>query len=230
MTLIFPYDNVMKRLLTHTILQNSSVLLLVLMNLIPAYGVIFEGWKAFDIVFIYVAETVIIGGLNILKMAFASSLRPGTQYQSSVIVHALKIFMIPFFIIHYFFFLMIQSLFVFAFLKGETIENMFAVPLSFWQILNTNAEIRLCVMGILCSHIFSFLVYYIGNKEYDKIGLPMLMVQPYIRIFIQQFVVIAGVLLMSIYNTPAIFALLLVFLKIIADAVMHLKIHRKYRL
>lgn len=212
----------------YTTRQNSSLLVLILINLIPAYGVLFEGWEAFDVVFIYVAETVIIGLLNIFKMAFSGTLQAGSPSQSSAIVHVLKIFLIPFFIMHYFFFVTVQSIFVFAFLKEQKTESLFEIPLSFWQILTANNEIGLSVMSILFSHIFSFLVNYVGNKEYDKIGLPILMIQPYIRIFIQQFVVIAGVIVMSVFNTPAIFVLLLVFLKIIADAVMHLRIHQKY--
>lgn len=213
----------------YTTRQNSSVLILILMNLIPIYGVMFEDWQAFDVVAIYVSETAIIGLLNIFKMTFSTTFQSGSQSQSSASVHILKFFLIPFFIIHYFFFVMIQSIFVFAILKEQKTEDLFDSLLAFWQILSTNNEISLSVIGILCSHIFSFLVNYIGNKEYDKIGLPMLMVQPYIRIFIQQFVVIGGILLMSIFNTPTIFVILLVFFKIIADAVMHLKVHQKYR-
>lgn len=209
--------------------QYSSVLILVLMNLIPAYGVIFDGWDAFDVVFIYVAETVVIGLLNIFKRAFANSLEAGSQPKFPIMLLALKFFMIPFFILHYFFFIMVQAVFLFAFLKGHGIENLLEIPLAFWQTLSANNfEIGLTVMSIFGSHLYSFLFNYIGNKEYEKIGLPILMFQPYIRIFIQQFVVIVGIILMTIFNTPTVFVLLLVFLKIIADATMHIKIHQKY--
>lgn len=209
--------------------QYSSVIILILMNLIPAYGVLFDGWDAFDVVFIYVAETIIIGLLNIFKMAFASTIDAGSKPKSPIMLLALKFFMIPFFIFHYFFFVMVQNIFLFVFLKGRDMEDLFGIPMSFWEVLSTNNfEIGLTVMSIFGSHLYSFLFNYIGNKEYEKIGLPILMFQPYIRIFIQQFVVIVGIILMTIFNTPTVFVLILVFLKIIVDATMHIKIHQKY--
>ena len=210
--------------------QTSSLWVLILMNLIPVYGILFLGWKAFDVVFIYVVETVIIGLLNIFKMAFCTVMQSGEAgSQSSMIVHLLKIFMIPFFIIHYFFFIAIQSVFVFSFLKNQSAANFLEIPLSFWQTINSNSELSISILSILFSHIFSFLLNYIGNKEYARIGLPILMFMPYIRIFIQQFVVIFGILLMTIFNTPDMFVLLLVFFKIMADAGMHWRIHQRYK-
>lgn len=213
----------------HTPRQYSSVVVLILMNLIPAYGVIFEGWSAFDIVFIYVAETIVIGLLNIFKMAFASTIDSGSKPKSPIILLALKFFMIPFFIFHYFFFVFVQNIFLFVFLKGHDIENLLGIPQSFWEVLMANNfEIGISVASIFGSHLYSFLFNYMGNKEYEKIGLPILMFQPYIRIFIQQFVVIVGIILMTIFNTPTVFVLILVFLKIAVDATMHMKIHKKY--
>lgn len=209
--------------------QYSSVLVLVLMNLIPVYGVIFEGWSAFDIVFIYVAETIIIGLLNVLKMAFASTIDSGSKPASPITLLALKFFIIPFFIFHYFLFVSVQNIFLFVFLKGHDLEDLLEIPQSFWEVLSANNfEIGISVASIFGSHLYSFLFNYLGNKEYEKIGLPILMFQPYKRIFIQQFVVIIGIILMTVFNTPTVFVLILVFFKIIVDAKMHIKIHKEF--
>ncbi|MDF2457057.1 MAG: hypothetical protein K0R51_3050 [Cytophagaceae bacterium] len=80
-----------------------SVALLILVNLIPAVGVLLFGWEVFDVIFIYVMETIIIGLMNILKMAFSTVLE-GKSAESPMMVHGLKLFLIPFFTVHYFFF------------------------------------------------------------------------------------------------------------------------------
>lgn len=46
-----------------------SVASLLTANLLPLAGVLFLGWRAFDVVFLYWLENVIIGVINVLKMA-----------------------------------------------------------------------------------------------------------------------------------------------------------------
>lgn len=214
-------------LATYTTRQHTSVWFLVLMNLIPVYGVLFLNWQVFDVVIIYVAESVIIGLLNIFKMAFCTVMASGEK-SGGLIIHLLKIIMIPFFIFHFFFFIAMQSLFVFTILGDQKMNDFEEVPGMFTQLISADTALGASIISILASHIFSFVVNYIGNKEYSKIGLPTLMFQPYIRIFIQQFVVIFGFILMTLFNTPDVFVLLLVFLKIFVDAATHLRMHRKY--
>ncbi|MFN3403498.1 MAG: DUF6498-containing protein [Cytophagaceae bacterium] len=209
--------------------QFTSVWVLILMNLVPVYGIMFSGWKAFDVVIIYVLETVIIGLFNIIKMSFGTVMTSGEKDAGSkMMVHLLKLFLIPFFIFHYFFFIAIQSLFVFTFLGDQSTVDFLEIPVTFRNLINSNTELFAAILSIFGSHSFSFLANYIGNKEYAKVGVVTMMIQPYIRIFIQQFVVVFGIILLSIFKTPDIFVLLLVFFKIIADAFMHLRIHRKY--
>ena len=42
---------------------------LILVNLIPLYGVWFEGWDARQVFLVYCMETIIIGIINVIKMA-----------------------------------------------------------------------------------------------------------------------------------------------------------------
>jgi hypothetical protein len=200
-----------------------SVALLILVNLIPAVGVLLFGWEVFDVIFIYVMETIIIGLMNILKMAFSTVLE-GKSAESPMMVHGLKLFLIPFFTVHYFFFVVIQTIFVF-FLMNQTSQPEL-IPDLIWSICSEQTPIRLALLGLVISHLFSFQINYIGKREYARTGLLRLMMLPYVRIFIQQFVVIIGAFLIMLFNTPNVFVLLLVILKIIADVFMHLKMHR----
>jgi hypothetical protein len=52
--------------------QSPGILALILVNLIPVFGVLFLDWKVFPIIFLYWAENVCIGFYSVLKMAFAS--------------------------------------------------------------------------------------------------------------------------------------------------------------
>ncbi len=204
-----------------------SVWVLILVNLIPAAGVVFMKWDVFDVIFIYVLETVIIGLLNMLRMAFCTTLEEkvkGRMPSSSQSVNWLKLFLIPFFSLHYFFFVGVQLVFVFVLLKkSNDFEEIFSLV---WDFCMINPQTRLALGGLLISHCFSFLINYIGNGEYARMGLARLMIQPYTRIFIQQIVVIAGAILVIVFNTSDVFVLLLVFLKIIVDVRMHLKAHQ----
>jgi hypothetical protein len=47
----------------------SKNLALLLINLVPLYGVLFLGWQAIIIIVFYVAETLIVGTLHVFKMA-----------------------------------------------------------------------------------------------------------------------------------------------------------------
>ena len=42
---------------------------LIVVNLVPLYGVWFEGWDAKQVFIVYCLETVIIGIINVVKMA-----------------------------------------------------------------------------------------------------------------------------------------------------------------
>ena len=48
--------------------RGTSAYTLIAVNLLPLFGVFFLGWKAFDVVFLYWMENVILGGINLLKI------------------------------------------------------------------------------------------------------------------------------------------------------------------
>ncbi len=53
------------------ILRVPSALALVLVNLIPLLGAIFLGWNAFDVIFLYWLENIVVGFYTVIKMLFA---------------------------------------------------------------------------------------------------------------------------------------------------------------
>jgi len=88
-------------------LPNAPLIALLAANTIPLWGVAFLNWDAFVIVALYWSENLIIGFYNVLKIAFAR-----TTNASDIVTHLSKLFLIPFFIIHYGGFTAIHGLFI----------------------------------------------------------------------------------------------------------------------
>ena len=97
--------------ITKKYLSNVSLVALLIANIIPLFGVLFLEWDAFSIVLLYWAENLVIGFYNVLKIAFAAVPHPAA--------HLGKLFLIPFFIIHYGGFTAVHGFFVLAIFKKE---------------------------------------------------------------------------------------------------------------
>ena len=80
----------------------------------PLVGVVAFHWTVFSVILLYWFENVVIGAFNVLKMAFANP--------RSLASDALKLFLIPFFIVHYG---------IFAFVHGMIILALFGHATSF---------------------------------------------------------------------------------------------------
>jgi hypothetical protein len=52
--------------------SSPTVMVLVLANLIPLYGVLAFGWETFPLLLLFWVENVIVGGFNVLKMLLAA--------------------------------------------------------------------------------------------------------------------------------------------------------------
>lgn len=88
-----------------------SDFLLIVVNLIPLYGVWFEGWDAKQVFLVYCMETVIVGIINVIKMACVTIFVRSTdvwENGGSTTMQSGWLF-IFFFIVHYGFFVFIQT-------------------------------------------------------------------------------------------------------------------------
>jgi hypothetical protein len=190
-----------------------SDLLLIIVNLIPLYCVWFEGWNASEVFLVYCLETVIIGILNVLKMACVTLFVKktdvwenggGTSMQSGW-------FFILFFIMHYGFFVFIQTQLFFA-VSGLIPEHSFLGSYSkLPTLLGSNGKLMLLIFIAYYSVQSFFDFFMTGN--YKTISMGRLMFEPYIRIFVQQFVVILGSMFLH-FGAGKIFILIFVVVKI----------------
>ncbi|MFK8061041.1 MAG: DUF6498-containing protein [Polaribacter sp.] len=181
----------------------SSIYLLFLLYLGKATPMI--------ILFVYFLETIIIGLFNVLKM-----------YWSIQFGNYKGLALIPFFIFHYGFFVAIQSIFgfaLFSFNGDSFIKEPFNIFSNYAAILNLEG-IKYALPAIIFTHLGKFLADYISNKKYKKFTASEIMFKPYVRIFIQQFVVILAFFFIVLGEAGTIAAILLILFRLFVDLVL----------
>ena len=212
---------------------NVPLLALLAANAVPLFGVLYLKWDAFYVVLLYWAENLAVGFYNILKMAFVKVNHP--------IEHLSKLFMIPFFMVHYGGFTAVHGFFILAiFSKGQQGLPMgneswpcFFVFLQLLLnvikhiMLTIPPAVRWAVLSLFASHGISFVYNYLIKGEYSRTNLQKLMGQPYSRVVIMHIAILGGGFLTMVLGSPAALLLILVCLKTIIDVKMHIREHKK---
>jgi hypothetical protein len=230
---------------------------LIAANVAPLLGVLFLGWTTFSIVFIYWCENVMIGVINVLKMITccpdSESLTPGkvdlgssqAQYKKmtdyieahqgfvGLAHHAAKLFFVPFFTFHYGMFCFVHGVFVFALLGDGGIFRGGGGGGEPFDVLNSSlAALReqhlvWAVLALAGSHLWSYFVNFLGQGEYRRVTLPMLMIQPYGRIVVLHVAIILGAFATLALGSHALLLMILIIGKTILDLKLHLRERKK---
>lgn len=185
--------------------KSLSVLFLVLMNLIPIGGVLFFGWSVYEVLFLFWAESLIIGGFNVARF--------WTLYKRRN--DGMMLIMIPFFCMHYGTFLLVHLVFLNTFFSPDDS----AEKLPFYGYL-------LPFLGLIASHGYSYAVNFLRAGEYQKASWKELMVAPYQRILAMQATLLVGGALVMFLGEQVIALAILVAIKIVIDISAHRKEHR----
>ena len=204
---------------------------LVIANLIPLFSVVFLGWSVFEVMALFWLENVVIGFLNVARMAVQFFLRKAYE----------AVLMIPFFCFHYGMFTAVHGIFVISMFApggeeaaGTVFENMddWGGPFGLAGVLPAMLSYTgmvYAVIGLFFSHFMSFLVNYIGKGEYLKTNVMDLMHAPYKRVMILHMTILFGGFLV-LSTGEALWALmLLIVLKIGIDLVVHLQEHGAFK-
>jgi hypothetical protein len=164
-----------------------------------------------SILFVYFLETIIIGIFNALKMFCSIYFGKSKGYV-----------LILFFLFHYGFFIAVQSIFAFALfsIKGNSIfKEPFSIFDNYATILNLE-DMKYALPAIVFTHIGKFFADYMQQKKYLQFSANEIMLKPYLRIFIQQFVVIISFFFLVFGKAGAIAAILLILFRLVIDLVM----------
>ncbi len=187
--------------------------LLILVNLIPLYCVWFEGWNASEVFLVYCLETVIIGLINVFKMACVTIFVKKADVWQNGGTSTMQSgwFFIFFFIIHYGFFVFVQTQIFFSvsgLIPGHSLLGGYSkIP----ALLGNNGKLMLLIFITYYTVQTFFEFFMTGN--YKTISMGRLMFEPYIRIFVQQLVVILGSMFLT-FGAGKIFILIFVVVKI----------------
>lgn len=125
-----------------------------------------------------------------------------------------KLFMIPFFMVHYGIFMAVHLTFIL---------NLFGPPrLPPWQA-------ALVAAALLASHGVSYLVHFIGRQEYLWVTPQDQMGRPYGRVVVMHLTILLGGFLAMQFGAPAAALFVLVALKLGIDLAAHLRAHAPYQ-
>lgn len=186
---------------------------LIFVNLIPLYGVWFEDWSASQVFLVYCLETVIIGVINVVKMACVTIFVRSKDVWENGGTTSMQSgwFFIFFFIAHYGFFVLVQTQIFFGVSGIGDDASFFGKYARVPALLGDNGKLLLLIFitYYTLQNIFGFFV----NGAYKTISLGRLMFEPYMRIFVQQVVVILGSIFLS-FGAGKVFILIFIVVKI----------------
>jgi uncharacterized protein DUF6498 len=198
--------------------MTPSLVALVLANAVPILGVVFLGWTVFPLVLLYWLENVVVGGFNVAKLLMAQPREPAYWMG--------KLFLIPFFIVHFGGFTYVHGVLVVALLgpKGtQPFDLLTAVPAA----IRAN-QLGWGVLSLVISHGLSFYWNYIKNGEYQRASLNALMGQPYGRVIVLHMTVLFGGWIVMLLGSPLPALIVLVVIKTAADWRAHQAERRKF--
>lgn len=205
-----------------------SVAALVAANLLPLFGVLFFGWKTYDVVLVYWLENVAIGVLNLPRMALAWASPEGAVKKVLT-----KLVYLPFFCFHYGLFctghgaMVVQLLAPGGDLEGGvgrrvTSPSQLAAivqdDFSQWQWL--------CLAAFATSHLVSFFVNYLGHQEWRRWKTEEVMFLPYGRVILLHIAILIGGVISLKLGSPIYVLVLLVAGKTLLDLAAHQAEHQ----
>lgn len=197
--------------------KKFSVIVLILTNLLPIYGVLFWEWRVFPILLLFWMENIIIGVSNVFKMLFSTA--DNTKRWQA------KASMIPFFCVHYGLFTLVHGIFVFVVFGGFIEQDDTGRTFSDISSILVDQQLWLAVLALVISHTISFIVNYIGKGEYKWSTLSQLMGQPYSRVVVLHLTIIFGGFLVTLFGSPVVGLILLIAFKTYIDIKTHLNQH-----
>ena len=226
--------------------KRASTLVLILANMVPLLGVVLWQWDVMSILLLYWAENVVIGILNVARMASSAggihlqgilqmanrgvpeevSQQLNDQLNEQLgqqlpyfSMNLLKFILIPFFIVHYGAFCLGHLTFILAIFSdgGISFRSSAELP-GLWQ-----STFWVGIAAIFVSHLYSYFANYIGKGEYKNASLFLLMHRPYGRIISMHVAIVLGAGLVMYLNDPLPMLLILILMKTALDVRLHEK-------
>lgn len=186
--------------------SRRTILLIIALNLLPIGGVLLWDWRAFDLIFLYWMENLVIGAFSALRMLA----RP---YQHPLDL-VFPLFLTPFFVFHYGAFCWGHGTFVMSMFAPSDAphEGLFTAIMHSLQ----NTSMLMAVLALVALQLIDWLrdSYRHG---FGSDGVKDLMVAPYRRIVVLHITIIFGGFALMALDEPTVGLLLLIALKVTSD-------------
>lgn len=192
----------------------ASSLVLIGANLVPLAGALLGIWSVYEIVLLFWAENIVIGVIQLLRIGTVAVLRALPALLAIA----------GFFTIHYGLFTFVHGLFVVHLLAptGEAEDGLAGAV----ALLMSTDGLLWALLGLVASHLFSYVVNFLGGQEWRNPDTPQLMIQPYSRVIVLHLTIVLGAFLVIALDGAAPVLALLVVLKVVADLRAHWREHR----
>lgn len=184
-------------------------LVLALSNIVPLLGVLLGYWNAFDIIFLYWFENIIIGLFAVARM----TIRPN----SAPLTVAGSLFSAAFFCLHYGFFTYGHGIFVTNFFEEHLVQNSVGLNHDFTGVVSymlSQHPVQLAILAMIIAHLTEFIIAY-KNKTIDTVSAEM--TKPYKRIIVLHIAIILGGFVALKFGHTVSVAVIMIGLKVYFD-------------
>jgi len=191
------------------------LILLILLNAVPLYGVFFWNWQSFDLIFLYWLENLIIGLFTLIRFL----VRPYSHPLELIF----PLFLAPFFAVHYGGFCFVHGSIVIALFGGDILGEISRLNIP--EVIMPIIDTRHLFWPVAALLIYQ-LIDYIRDSIERGLGsdnIKTLMVAPYRRIIVLHLTIIASGFALAALDEPLAGLVILVVLKTSFDIYHWLK-------
>lgn len=165
----------------------------------------------------YFMETILIGMVYLIKMGMTWFFSSECSFKDSYGKFS-EFFLIPFFALHYFFFVAIQSVFLFTFFRNllPGITSELDLVDNYLRILE-DRDVQITISGMIVFQMMTLIKDFVIPGKHRKSVVKELMAEPYIRIFVQQLVVILTGFFFLFIHAGLVAGVLLILMRMVLD-------------
>jgi hypothetical protein len=187
-----------------TYLTNPLGLMALAVNLLPILGVTLWGWSLGALVILYWIENVIVGVVNLARMALTAA-KDGAAGLAGFA------FMGPFFTFHYGMFCLVHGVFVVGLFGGmDHVLGAFPsdqgpekfLPEAVFGLGQSQPYFLLAVLAIAAFKLAGFLFIYVARGDFKRTNLAEQMGAPYGRIIFLHLGIFAGAFGLTLAGSP----------------------------
>lgn len=205
--------------------KRFPLLIIILLNLIPVYGMFFLKWSIFSVLYFYWLETLVTSIFNALKMAYAAKEITGSRTKMILQYLLFRVAMFFFYLI-----------FIFVFV-GMIIATKEQLGDNLKTILFLDKTFNWAVVGMILSYGFNLTFNYILNDEYKQFSPNDFNIIFDFRTGIMHIVIVLGAVIygfmeekgMTSEQGSYIYLVFFILLKTLYDIFTHFSDRNKYR-